>query len=174
MLLKIRRNNENEKGISIVELAICLPFLVVLLFGTIDISFGLVNYMVLSQMVREGVRFGGGMPELTDSITFDQGFGNYNTIMQDCETHPSALAEPCGHAVIHQRIRRLYEINVGAVGLDLDPENLDISTTYRRVAADPEDEDTLVVTLNTSFQGMFLGSWPISVTQVGPYLSRSD
>ncbi len=50
---KIRR----EQGQSLVELALILPFLLLLFLGTVDVGKGFKNYIALTNATREGARW---------------------------------------------------------------------------------------------------------------------
>lgn len=53
----MRRLRRGEPGIASVELAICLPLLVLMLFGTIDIGRLLFDYHLVSKSVRDATRY---------------------------------------------------------------------------------------------------------------------
>jgi hypothetical protein len=48
----------NQKGTAIIELAIALPFILILLFGTIEFGAFFYNKQVITNASREGVRAG--------------------------------------------------------------------------------------------------------------------
>jgi len=164
----------SEKGVSMLEFAIILPFMVILLVGTVDLSFGLLNYMSLSQIVREGVRLGSTLPGLTERI-FDNSDSDYDTAITSCDTHPGPPGFPCGHALMHRRVNQLRQLNANLFGMD--NQEFSISSTFTRdlgAGLTDTNEDTVRVVVSTRFDGIFLSSWPIQVSQVAPYLSRSD
>lgn len=49
-------NRKNERGVSLVEFSIVLPFLVLLIIFTVDFCFLLGDYFALAHIVREGAR----------------------------------------------------------------------------------------------------------------------
>jgi hypothetical protein len=58
MISKQRTLIRDQKGASAVEFAILLPLLLLLIFGTIEISLYLFNRQVITNATREGVRVG--------------------------------------------------------------------------------------------------------------------
>jgi hypothetical protein len=57
-LSRKRRDPEDRRGSSTVELAVCLPFLFILVFGVIEVGRALEVFQIMSSAVREGGRFG--------------------------------------------------------------------------------------------------------------------
>ncbi len=49
---------QNNRGVAAVELAICLPILILLVFGSIEFGLLLYNQQVITNASREGVRAG--------------------------------------------------------------------------------------------------------------------
>lgn len=183
-MLKIKRYHESEEGVSILEFCIILPFLTIVLLGTIDISMALVNYMVWNQVVREGVRIGAGlsnMKEMKFSSKADAGCPTgsicggaaYTNAMSVCTNHPGPAGEPCAHVLMHKRIIKLYELNQDL--LQLDQDDFNITTFFTQDGSGTaEDSDTVRVVLSTRYRGIFVNGWPMEISQVGPYLSRID
>jgi Flp pilus assembly protein TadG len=56
--VKTLNQNMGQKGVAAVEFAIVLPFLVLLVFGTIDFGVMFYNKQVLTNASREGARAG--------------------------------------------------------------------------------------------------------------------
>lgn len=52
----LRRNLQEQKGQSLVELALILPIIVLLLFGTVEFGRVFYSYITVTSAVREGVR----------------------------------------------------------------------------------------------------------------------
>jgi Flp pilus assembly protein TadG len=52
----------NERGANLVEMAIVLPFLLLLLAGVIDLGRAFYTYLSLTNAVREGARFAAKLP----------------------------------------------------------------------------------------------------------------
>jgi hypothetical protein len=178
------RTAGNQEGVSILEFCIILPFLTIVLLGTLDISMALINYMAWNQVVREGVRVGTGLRNMKD-IRFSSradascpsgsicGGAAYTNAMAACTTHPGPPGLPCAHVIVHKRIRKLYDINQDL--LRLDQADFHITTEFTKEGmGTASDSDTVRVVLNTQFRGIFVRSWPMQVSQVGPYLSRVD
>ena len=68
-MVNIKRKN-TERGAALVELAIVLPFLLLLLMGTVEIGLLLYNQQVLTNASREGARAG---IALTGKALIDKG-----------------------------------------------------------------------------------------------------
>jgi len=66
--------NNSEKGASVVEFAVVLPFLLVLVFGIIEFGIILFDKAVLTNACREGARAGivAGPARLTDAEITDR------------------------------------------------------------------------------------------------------
>jgi hypothetical protein len=191
LLFQIRKfsacDRSHESGVSIIEFAIILPVLFILLVSVLDLSQALINYLSLTQVVREGVRTGTARPDiLSDSATYGSRISttdtDYNTWRSECLnaspfTQPAA---PCGHITVHERIFRLIGINSDLYNLfdytsnasnraDEIINKFSISSSYS--AATPGKE-TFEVNLVTSYSGFFIDGWKMRVNQLGPYLNK--
>lgn len=63
-VLKFRRLQKDEKGQSIVELALILPIIIVILFGILEFGRIFHSYLVITHAAREGARVGAvGRPD---------------------------------------------------------------------------------------------------------------
>jgi Flp pilus assembly protein TadG len=63
---KMKRNN--EKGQSLVEIAVTLPVILLILLGTIDFSMALFSYSILRDAAQEGALYGSFNPGNTEGI----------------------------------------------------------------------------------------------------------
>jgi Flp pilus assembly protein TadG len=85
---KVTQSN-NEQGQSLLELAITLPILILVLVAIIDFSRAFDAYIVITNAVREGARFGSRVSYLTETdiedIVIDDilGSGTNVTLMSD-------------------------------------------------------------------------------------------
>jgi hypothetical protein len=52
-----QESNDKSRGQSVVEIAIVLPVLLILLFGLVEVGFGLRNYLLVANANREAARF---------------------------------------------------------------------------------------------------------------------
>lgn len=190
-MLQFRKFNtcaeSHESGVSIIEFAIILPVLFILLVSVLDLSQALINYLSLTQVVREGVRTGTGRPDiLTDAGTYggtiSTNDSDYSTWRTDCLnaspfTQPAA---PCGFVTVHERIVSLIGINSDLYNLfdytgDADAradEILDKFTISSSYSAATPGSETFEVNLVTSYSGFFINGWEMRVNQLGPYLNR--
>ena len=50
--------DREERGQSLVEMAIFLPVVILILVGIVEVSHALANYLVIVNAAREGARFG--------------------------------------------------------------------------------------------------------------------
>lgn len=55
-LMKVSRLLRNEDGVSLIELAIILPILLILVIGIIEFGFIFNDYIILTGAAREGAR----------------------------------------------------------------------------------------------------------------------
>jgi hypothetical protein len=58
----MRQRNRKQKGQSLVEFALVVPFLLLLVVGTIELGRAYFTYNTLSKAVREGARYVSGHP----------------------------------------------------------------------------------------------------------------
>lgn len=61
-LPRFARNTSKENGQSLVEFTLALPFLLLVLFGAIDLSRAFQAYIVVTNSAREGARYGSTHP----------------------------------------------------------------------------------------------------------------
>ncbi len=67
--LAVRHSRTRTRGQSLVELAITLPVLLLLLFGTIDLGRAFFDYVQMRNGAFEGARYGARLPNDTSGIT---------------------------------------------------------------------------------------------------------
>lgn len=65
---KVTRHLDNEKGQSLVELALLLPVLIMLLMGTVDLGRAFYTYVAITNAAREGARYGASFPTVNSGI----------------------------------------------------------------------------------------------------------
>ena len=63
----IRRRRRAERGAALVELALCLPLLLVVIAGIVDFAFLFQRYEVITNAAREGARLG-SLPGFTEAM----------------------------------------------------------------------------------------------------------
>jgi Flp pilus assembly protein TadG len=86
---KPAREADHERGQSLVETAITLPILIIVLVAIIDLSRAFDAYIVITNAVREGARFGSKIASLSEAdiadIVVDDilGSGTNVTLMND-------------------------------------------------------------------------------------------
>ncbi len=60
-----------EKGVALLELTLCVPFLLFLTFSVIDTTRYLNDYARVSQIAYEGARYGASLAELEEGTNLD-------------------------------------------------------------------------------------------------------
>jgi len=143
--------NCGEKGQALIELALCLPFLVLLLFAVFDVGSALISDLVLSQIVREGVRYGGGIARLESGSYVNADGGD-----------PQSTTCP-GHFAIQSRIRELLSLSHVAVS------DFNIQSSLPNV---PNSNRAITVRVSGLLPGFFqpFGDIPFSWELSGPFL----
>lgn len=162
----------DELGSAYVEFLLCLPFLITLIVGIIDIGRGLALYMTISRISFEGARYFATLP---------------GARQQTCTMGPSQLA--CDRAtdidLIHLKVRDhlkpLFDHTIATYRTSTIITSL-YGPEYQRpipggllgVAGGPTGQDrTLTVTVTAHFDPLFptfglLNS--LSASSSGPYL----
>jgi Flp pilus assembly protein TadG len=69
MAMRTRRTEQKERGQGLVELAICVPFMLLILLGTIDVGRVFFNFIEMRQAAVEGATYGSRKPTDTAGIT---------------------------------------------------------------------------------------------------------
>ena len=155
--LPFRASQRCERGASIVECAMVLPFLVVLLMGVVDIGRAVSTYLALTQVAHEAVRFAAVQPNLEQ--------GNYSSPVP-----VSAVAQ----ANVESRVRILLQDQE----LDLSAADFQLHSEFKPLP-NPADgglplaqDDTVAIQLQISFETLFplFPSLPMTVRARGPYL----
>lgn len=63
----------DECGIAFVEFAIALPFIAMMMVAVVDVGYALNQYMLLSEVVHQGVRVAAGEGDLSNGPAYCQG-----------------------------------------------------------------------------------------------------
>jgi Flp pilus assembly protein TadG len=63
-----RKPTRNERGQSLVELAVTLPILILLLLGTLDFGMAIFSYSMLRDAAQEGAFYGSFNPANVEEI----------------------------------------------------------------------------------------------------------
>ena len=82
-----------ERGTSFLELAICLPFIVILIIGTVELGRLMNDYMAVNRAVYDAARKFASMPGAVATLSDTSGTVHSN------------------HQIVHDRIRLLVERN---------------------------------------------------------------
>jgi len=90
---------KREHGQDLVELALALPFLLILLMSVLDLGRAFSTYMVLTNAAREGARLGAQDPYDTASITEAALQVTRNAGLPDAEVTVSVTPAPSGSPV---------------------------------------------------------------------------
>lgn len=69
MAMRRRRTERKERGQGLVEFAICVPFMLLILLGTIDVGRVFFNFIEMRQAAVEGATYGSRKPTDTAGIT---------------------------------------------------------------------------------------------------------
>src|SRR5689334_4871566 len=76
-----RKSKENEKGATMLECAIVLPFLAFMIVATYDLGGALNQYLSLTRVVYEGARYAATLPGLeVGEYTVASGAQNQNQV----------------------------------------------------------------------------------------------
>ena len=162
-----------DAGTAMMEFMIVLPFLLTMVFGVVDLGRAIAQYMVLSEVVSQGVRFGGAVSNLSkDNLGTE--FSDL-TPGQHCGTTKtkSASKSPISDAVdneIHQKIQQRVEDLVDQGNTSLDPATLCIRSKLNTIPSSAEMNIHLEVEANfNSILPMFNGI-TLKAQATGPYL----
>jgi len=125
----VKSSKHSEAGTALSELAISLPFIVMLICGVINFGMVLERFLVLNQVCYEGVRYAASLPQLeitNAAVGPNEGFA--------------------GHDQVIKRIRELYKSNLmgnatSESSLSLTDQNRLISTLIRTKLSDTENVD---------------------------------
>lgn len=168
--------HKNQKGASLVEMAIISPIFVTFIFGIFDIGRALDNYAVLTQVVHEGVRFGQGLSELTTGATPTTFCG---VPQPDKSYLPCSGATPPAVPVaggtdrqILDRVNQLVRAHIRNRDLEINPADIQIKTELRPATIAGVTRDTLFVSVQARYNGIFpvYRDIPMTIEATGPYL----
>lgn len=159
-----RARDENDRGIALMELAVALPFLLVLIIGVIDIGRMINQYLLLNYAVKSGVLTAMSQPSLKE--------GNFVTVSGSPGTMcPTTLGGPVTADTRHQNVQNevLRLINMTDEALTGDY----CIRTERRASHDGTDLNrTVDVELRAKYDAFFplLRGMPMVLSATGPYL----
>ena len=169
------RSNDSECGAALVELAIILPLLFTIGLLAVDIGRAVNQYSTLAQIARTGARTASQIPEL-DAATKLSNIGSGGGIT------PSTSLDT--HSVIHTRIQRLLQIEMGEGNLSVN--NLAVETDFTPTGSGTPDarrEDSIRIQISGTYQSMipflnasFFGPLfgidgiPVNLEVTAPYL----
>lgn len=164
---------KSERGTSFVEFTIAAPLLISFLFAVVDLGQVFSNYMVLTQIAREGVRMASGISGLEAG---EPGFcGSLDTAyaIQVCPVLTGTpLPQPTGEQRnVWTRASRLLRVHSDNKDLSLVPGSVEITTSFQQGLGNDQD-DTVSIELTARYSGIFplFDEMPITVRARGPYL----
>ena len=174
-----RRASQNgsyadERGTSILEFAIVVPFLVFITLALIDFGRLIIDYLIISQIVREGVRTMSAYPELNNiqeiktKTDWDNELGNGTSSgrLFECRKTPPPGAFNCGHFRAQFRMNELLQLYPNA-NLVLKQ----FETEYQNSAGVAAERDSVKVRLTFDFERALAFSFAdLEVEHRGPYL----
>ncbi|MCB0325453.1 MAG: pilus assembly protein [Bdellovibrionales bacterium] len=82
---------ENERGNAMIEMAICLPFILIILMASVDLGRALNEYLTITRVVYEATRFGASVSQL------------------EAGAFESNSTAPAGHQAIRNRVALLLD-----------------------------------------------------------------
>lgn len=154
---------KNNKGIALMEATIVFPFLIALFVCVIDLGNLLNQYLLLTNAVNSGVRYGIGVSNLKVG-NFEKLTPNQNCPFETEETN--AHQYDAGHKEIQQKIYDFVQFQ--NVALDSD---FCMITDLARDSTVPT-RGSLTVLLKTRFSGIspFFSNITLEISAKGPYL----
>lgn len=153
----------NSKGIALMEGTIVLPFLIALFVCVIDLGNLLNQYLLLTNAVNSGVRFGIGVSSLKVG-SFEKLTPNQTCPFETEETETHQY--DAGHKEIQQKVYDFVQFQ--NVALDSD---FCMITDLERDSAVPT-RGSLSILLKTRFAGIspFFSNITLEISAKGPYL----
>ncbi|MCC6220808.1 MAG: pilus assembly protein [Deltaproteobacteria bacterium] len=157
----------SEGGAVLLEFVISAPFVTILLIGVLDIGQLLSDYLVMTQVAREGVRYASGLYGLEATIS---------------ENDPQITMPQLGEA---PPILQNRDLVIARVAQLLELENTHLESTSRnfemnlhegtgrpQVSGDSPDTDVVEVRVSGVHRGFLplFDKLELSVSQIGPYL----
>ena len=151
-----------ETGIAIIELAVCAPFLVLLLTAMIDIGGLLSQYVIMSDALHSGLRTASTMPNLETG----EGFQGLTPGQLGCAGS--------GSSAFHTQVQQLVEDLIDQRLLWIKADSLCISTGVKRggAYAGTSEENTAVIGVTARYDGFFpfIDDMQFEVESSGPLL----
>ena len=151
----------SESGTAMIEMAICLPLLLLLIIIIVDLTCLIINYSVVKQSLREGLRAATRYRDLEE--------GSENDIGKDEETvtkcyNPDAHPEiKCGHVTVQSRVRLVLE-EQAPFGVPREGEGAPIITSFY-----DRNADMVQLEISAVYLGFF-NTYDIGASAAGPYL----
>ncbi len=154
---------KNSQGIALMEGTIVLPFLIALFICVIDLGNLLNQYILLTNAVNSGVRYGIGVSNLKVG-SFEKLTPNQNCPFETEETGTHQY--DAGHKDIQQKVYDLVQFQ----NISLDT-NFCMITDLERDSAMPT-RGNLLILLKTRFSGIspFFSNITLEISAKGPYL----
>ena len=153
-LLWLSPSVRSEHGTAMLEFAIVLPFLVFTVFSGIETARALRNYLTLSQVAYEGVRYAASLPGLE--------VGKF-----DAANVPGSTSQQA-------RVRRI--IDEILVEYELSTSAAEVTSEHLAVIADGGPDNRVTIQISANYVPLFsfgFPSIPIQVTATSPYLYPS-
>ena len=126
---------QNNKGVAAVELAICLPILILLVCGSIEFGLLFYNQQVITNASREGVRAGiVAEAETTDIIQIVENYCNGRMInlngANELQADAVTVSAPDGNDDLTVRVIYNYDFLFGGI-LGFTDKTLSAQTIMR-------------------------------------------
>jgi len=158
----------NERGSVLAEMGLIAPFLFFLIFAIVDISMAAINYMMLQQAAREGVRAAGRMVEFNGALGSEHtSSDNADTLcnMVDCSIPggtcggPPAPVAECAHVSVQARVREIVTFQglLNMEGNTVSVRSMYIPDDENPLTTAPE-EDTVYVQIDGQYNGILLNT----------------
>jgi hypothetical protein len=158
-----------EAGTAMMEFVIVLPFILTMIFGVVDLGRAIAQYMMLSEVVSQGVRYAGSVSNLTDATTEFADLTNG----QHCGAHKTKAVSKGSQATdneIHQQIQQRVEDLLAQGNASIDNDTLCVRSKLEKVAGSTEYNIHLEVQAGfNSILPMFNGII-LRAQATGPYL----
>jgi hypothetical protein len=165
---------KDQRGVAILEFTIIAPFLVLCAIMIVDLSFLLVDCMIVSQVAKEGVRALSSFPGIVtaaapvayESVDRSNWTAHETSLLAACKVTPSTTA--CGLFRSQYRMNELLKIH----GLVSSVINL-TTEVQRLTGTGVTQPDSVMVTLRVKLdQGILLRGMSFDIRERGPYLFR--
>lgn len=136
------KRNLRQRGQSVVELAIILPFLILLIIGMVEIGFALRSYLYVNTACREGIRFASrGRYTDQDTARWMLASGGYTSLNgQQVPFFRTTAPEPNTGIIITRipiyangTIGTMSRYLTGTITLSRTLEAIPISASYSRI-----------------------------------------